>query len=128
HHDSARPGAPGRVEIWPLVAPPPPVKPDKAWDAPFDVVTAQNPVAILAERIAGAVRGWTEGRAPLGASGRIAPGDILILVRTRGPLFEAILRALKRRGVPIAGADRLDVGQHIAVLDCLALGDVLVQT
>ena len=32
---------------------------------------------------------------------------MLILVRQRGPLFEAIIRALKHAGMPVAGADRL---------------------
>ena len=39
-------------------------------------------------------------------------GDVLILVRKRGPMFEEILRALKQRGVPVAGADRLTLSAH----------------
>ena len=49
-------------------------------------------------------------------------GDILILVRKRGPAFEAVIRALKEAGVPVAGADRIDIGEHIAVLDLVAAG------
>jgi ATP-dependent helicase/nuclease subunit A len=48
---------------------------------------------------------------------RVRPGDILMLVRKRGPLFEAIIRALKERHVAVAGADRLALTQHIAVMD-----------
>jgi len=33
-------------------------------------------------------------------------GDILILVQSRGALFDNVIRALGRRGVPVAGADR----------------------
>src|SRR5690606_12026294 len=56
----------------------------------------------------------------------VPEGGILVLVRNRGPLFEAILRELKARDVRVAGADRLDVGKHIATLDLLALADCLL--
>jgi ATP-dependent helicase/nuclease subunit A len=57
-----------------------------------------------------------------GAHGAGPAGDILILVRRRKVLFEEIMRALKRRGVPVAGADRLSLSAHIAFDDLLALG------
>ena len=53
-------------------------------------------------------------------------GDILILVRQRGPLFEAIIRALKNADIAVAGADRLVLTEHIAVMDLLALADALL--
>jgi ATP-dependent helicase/nuclease subunit A len=48
-------------------------------------------------------------------------GDVLILVRRRKVLFEEILRELKQRGVPVAGADRLSLSAHIAFDDLMAL-------
>jgi len=48
-------------------------------------------------------------------------GDVLILVRRRKALFEDILRALKHRKVPVAGADRLALSEHILFDDLLAL-------
>ena len=57
-----------------------------------------------------------------GALRLVEPGDILILVRKRGPLFEAIIRALKSEHVAVAGADRLNLADHIAVHDLVALG------
>ena len=56
------------------------------------------------------------------ASGPFGAGDILILVRTRGPFFDAVIRALKQKRVPVAGADRLQLTEHIAVLDLVAAG------
>jgi ATP-dependent helicase/nuclease subunit A len=53
-------------------------------------------------------------------------GDVIVLVRRRGPLFEAILQALKQEGVEVAGADRLKLPEHIAVMDLMALGDALL--
>ena len=52
----------------------------------------------------------------------VHPGDVLILVRRRGKMFEAVIRALKRAGVPVAGADRLSLSTHIAVEDLVAAG------
>jgi ATP-dependent helicase/nuclease subunit A len=52
--------------------------------------------------------------------------DVLILVRRRGALFESIIRALKNEGIPVAGADRLVLTEHIAVMDLMALADALL--
>ena len=46
----------------------------------------------------------------------------MILVRSRSAVFEAMIRACKERGVPVAGADRLALTQHIAVMDLVAAG------
>jgi len=37
-------------------------------------------------------------------------------------IFEAMIRALKEQHIPVAGADRLDLMNHIAVMDLCALG------
>ncbi len=109
---------PGVVEIWE------PEKPDErreieGWDAPFDLVNETSPRVKLARRIARHVRGEI-GR------GAAKSGDVLVLVRQRGPLFEAIIRALKQEGVAVAGADRLVLTEHIAVMDLMALADALL--
>ncbi len=51
---------------------------------------------------------------------------MLVLVRQRGPLFEAIIRALKDAALAVAGADRLVLTEHIAVMDLMALADALL--
>lgn len=117
-HETVWPDRPGLVEIWPMTRAEDTPSGSVAWDAPFDALSSASPTARLAERIAGRIH-------DLIREGVAQPGDVLVLVRSRGPLFEAILRALKRRGVPVAGADRLVLGEHIAVLDLLALGDVI---
>src|SRR5205807_5570040 len=53
-------------------------------------------------------------------------GDVLVLVRQRGPLFDAVIRALKEAQIPVAGADRLVLTEHIAVMDLMALADALL--
>ena len=48
----------------------------------------------------------------------------MILVRKRNVFFEAIIRALKTARVRAAGADRLMLRDHIAVMDLIAAGRV----
>ncbi len=117
---------PGMVEIWE------PIEPDErpeieGWDAPFDTVSETSPRVKLAQRIAVTVRRLVESRTPVGIDRHAARyGDVLILVRQRGELFEAIIRALKNEKVEVAGADRLVLTEHIAVMDLIALGEALL--
>ena len=83
----------------------------------------------LAQRIARTVKTWIERRDAVGEGDKrhaVRPGDVLVLVRQRGALFEAIIRALKEAGIPVAGADRLVLTEHIAVMDLIALADALL--
>ncbi len=123
----ALPEAPvGLVEVWE------PVEPEKSaeidgWDAPFDQVSETSPRVRLARRIARTVRRLVEAREPVGMEGRaLRYGDVLVLVRQRGELFEAIIRALKNENVEVAGADRLMLTEHIAVMDLMVLADALL--
>jgi ATP-dependent helicase/nuclease subunit A len=123
----ALPGAvPGRVDLWPLI------EPERApeiegWDAPFDAVSETSPQVRLAHKIAATVRDAIASGTPVGRERRgMRAGDVLVLVRQRGSLFEAIIRALKNAGVAVAGADRLLLTEHMAIIDLLALADALL--
>ena len=118
-HQSARTNAPGLVEIWPPETPGPAADED-AWAQPLDQSDASSPAVRLATRIARMVARWRRDGDAQGH--RIRAGDVLILVRSRNAVFSAVIRALKDAGVPVAGADRLVLTSHIAVLDLLALG------
>lgn len=118
-HESARPHAPGLVEMWPTETPADEEEPE-AWVLPVDEPEQQSPPVVVARRIAQAVKCWTTKG---DEHGRVwTAGDVLVLVRKRGAAFEAVIRALKEAGVPVAGADRLNIGEHIAVLDLVAAG------
>ncbi|HWN48566.1 MAG TPA: double-strand break repair helicase AddA [Xanthobacteraceae bacterium] len=120
--------APGVVEIWPLIEPDP-LPEMEGWDAPFDAISETSPQVKLASKIAATVRGWVDGGAPVGRDGRpMQYGDVLILVRQRSALFGAIIRALKNAGVAVAGADRLVLTEHIAIIDLMALADAVLLT
>ncbi len=127
-HTAVRAREPGFVEIWDLVEPEE-KREVEAWDAPFDTTSETSPRAKLARMIAGAIRTWIERGDEVGNTSdrhRLRPGDILVLVRQRGPLFEAVIRALKDAAIPVAGADRLILTEHIAVMDLLVLADALL--
>jgi ATP-dependent helicase/nuclease subunit A len=119
-HIARRAEAGGRVDLWaPYVKDQ--VPDGKPWDLPVDYETAAHPSARLAGAIARTAKAWI-GREPLSALGRaIGAGDILILVRRRNRFFDAMVKALKRENVPVAGADRLVLGEQIAVMDLLSL-------
>ncbi|HEY2227960.1 MAG TPA: double-strand break repair helicase AddA [Xanthobacteraceae bacterium] len=127
-HTAVRQRAPGLVEIWPLI------EPEKTaavegWDAPFDTTSETSPRVTLARRIAKCVGRWIARSVQVGDGPRrraVTPGDVLVLVRQRGALFEAVIRALKNAGIAVAGADRLILTEHIAVMDLLVLADALL--
>jgi len=109
---------PGEVEIWDLVGPDDKESGKEGWDAPFDTTSETSPSVKLAAKIARAVKRWI--------AGGTRPGEVLILVRQRGPMFEAVIRALKQAQIEVAGADRLVLSEHIAIMDLLVLGDALL--
>ncbi len=120
-HVSQRVGKPGLVELWPAELTE--KVPEK--DA-FDTVDSTPPDASpsrLARRVARRIKFWIDSEARFEDDGLpITPGDVLILVRNRGPIFNGVIKALKQENVPVAGADRMKLNEQIAVLDLLALG------
>jgi ATP-dependent helicase/nuclease subunit A len=128
-HGVHRRGAAGLVELWPLT-PRPKETDENPWDAPVDSTPPVNPVRTLAESVAGQIAGWLANGEKLASAERpVRPGDIMILVQSRGPLFHEAIKALGRAGVPVAGADRLKLLEDAAVEDILAYArSVLLDT
>ncbi|MGH6847208.1 MAG: double-strand break repair helicase AddA [Methylocella sp.] len=127
-HQALKQQLPGLVELWPLAAAQSGEDP-RAWTLPLDLLDSKDPANLVAQRVAQKIAhlikpgsnefvhdSQTLRRRP------VRPGDILILVRTRGPFFEAMIRALKKSGIRTAGADRLELTHHIAVMDLVAAG------
>lgn len=123
-HEAARIHKVGHVEIWDPFKADGSQVPDE-WHV-FAEDEAALPAVKLATTMADRIVEMIGGER-LAATGKtITAGDILILVRSRDAFVGALNRALKERGVPTAGADRLALGDHIAVQDLLALGQVAV--
>lgn len=124
-HDSWRSKAAGSVELWPLIEP----RPDDdapAWKPPVERQRGDSPIGRLARQIAARIKAMLQGESLLSRNRPIRPGDIMILVRRRGPFFEEMVRALKSADVPVAGADRMILSEQMAVMDLTALGGALL--
>ncbi len=121
-HLSNRDGQAGLVEMWETEIPIEEEEQDP-WDAPLDQVPAHSPPTRLAGRVADTVKGWIDRKEILESRDRpIVPGDIMILVRTRTHFVETMVRELKKRGIPVAGTDRMILTDQLVVMDMMALG------
>lgn len=117
---------PGTIEIWPLVP-----KPEKAEEvdpfSPVDLDAPGSPKMQLASAIAGEIdRMLRNGEAVPdhahpGGLRAVQPQDIMILVRKRDGFFTEVIRQLKIRNIPVAGADRMVLTEQVAVQDLLSL-------
>jgi ATP-dependent helicase/nuclease subunit A len=131
-HSAARTGHGGRVELWPLAAPDP-AGDETPWTLPTEAAGAEAPRSRLARLVAWHIWRWTtasEADCPeawLPARGRrVLPRDVLVLVRRRNAFVVELVRALKERGVPVAGVDRMVLRDQVAVMDLVALGRFLL--
>jgi len=125
-HRAFRRGQGGLVELWPPVKPADALE-TPAWTPPVAREAADSPSARLAAVIAGTVQGWLEREEPLEAKGRpVRPGDVMVLVRRRTAFVTELVRALKDRGVPVAGVDRMVLTEQLSVMDLIALADFLL--
>lgn len=124
-HKAIRTDAPGYVEVWPSIGTDAVDEPDD-WTQAID--HAHAPAVRVAENVAATIAGWIGGGEIIEGRGqKLRPGDVLVLVRKRDRFVHALTRALKRRDIPVAGADRLSLPGHIAVKDLIALGHFLIQ-
>ena len=126
HHNTARTMRGGSVTLWPPTQQVADAPAGSDW--PTTVLeTERSAPRQIAERIASEIRRWVDGQRPLTGRGRaVTADDVLILVQSRGPVFQEVIRALRNANLPTPGADRLGVTSHIAVMDLLALCDVLL--
>src|ERR1700694_1984297 len=127
-HETLAGAGPSLIELWELQLP------DKrddleGWRAPFDGVSATTPEVKLAKRIQAEIRRLVHSGTMTGHAGDRRPlryGDMLVLVRRRGNAFDAVIQSLKHAGIPVAGADRLKLTEHIAIIDLMNLADALL--
>ena len=120
-HQVKRKGQAGLVEVWPTeqttdqeeITP---------WAPPVRQHASDEPTIRLAGKIADRIQSWI-GVETLESKGRpVEPGDIMVLVRRRNEFVDAVVNALKRRGVPVSGTDRMILTDQLAVMDLIALG------
>jgi ATP-dependent helicase/nuclease subunit A len=127
-HHSLTDAGPSLIELWELS------EADgrqeiEGWRAPFDGVSATSPEVKFARRIQAEIRRLVESGTMTGHAGErraLSYGDVLVLVRRRGNAFDAVIQQLKHAGIPVAGADRLKLTEHIAIIDLMNLADALL--
>jgi ATP-dependent helicase/nuclease subunit A len=127
-HETLADAGPSLVELWELAE-----ADDKddieGWRAPFDGLPVTSPEVKLARRIQAEIKRLVESGTMTGSTGTRRPlryGDMLVLVRRRGNAFDAVIQALKHANIPVAGADRLKLTEHIAIIDLMNLADALL--
>ncbi|HEX6860251.1 MAG TPA: double-strand break repair helicase AddA [Caulobacteraceae bacterium] len=124
-HAAHRANHEGCVDLWPLEREVAGAE-REAWDAPLDMAAQDSANRRLARKIAAEIEALAaRGDAVFDKERRqwrpASYGDVIVLVRRRKALFEEILRELKRRAIPVAGADRLALSEHIAFDDLVAV-------
>ncbi|HEX2761274.1 MAG TPA: 3'-5' exonuclease, partial [Rhizomicrobium sp.] len=78
--------------------------------------------------VADKIAGWLNSGARLpDRQTPIAPRDIMILLPRREPFGGEVIRQLKLRRIPVAGADRVRLTEQIAAMDLTALGRFVLQ-
>jgi ATP-dependent helicase/nuclease subunit A len=122
-HLASRRESPGRVELWPLIA-------GEEIEADTSDVTAtrdalkssMEPHQRLAKIIALHARSLIEGGERRAKDGKpLHAGHFMVLVRRRNEFVGALVQQLKRAGVAVAGVDRLNLGEELAIQDLLAM-------
>lgn len=109
----------GQVEFWPLIY---------ADDEDEENIKPRPAVEKIAEAIAERIHQLINERYWLYKENRPAhAGDFLILLKKRNPLAIPLIRALGRKNIKTMGSDRLDIFQHLAVQDLLALARFMLQ-
>ena len=127
HHALADAG-PSQIDLWEL-AEADDRQDIEGWRAPFDGVAATSPEVKLSRRIQAEIKTLVGSGVMTGSKNDRRPlryGDMLVLVRRRGNAFDAVIQALKHAGIPVAGADRLKLTEHIAIIDLMNLADALL--
>jgi len=125
-HTAHRAGQAGQVEVWP------PVLPDDRddidpWAPPSVQMEGDPPAHRLARVIAARIKNWIADGERLESRDRaVRAGDIMVLVRRRTALVDELVSALKNLDVPVAGVDRMVLGDQLAIMDLVALGQFLL--
>ncbi|MEX2296400.1 MAG: double-strand break repair helicase AddA [Dongiaceae bacterium] len=125
-HLATRTGQAGRVELWPLVTARE-IEDPEPWAPPVKRFPSDSPRERLARGVAAHIADLVNSEEMLESRDRpIRPGDIMVLVRTRNQFLSALVRELKERRIGVAGVDRMNLTEQIAVMDLRVLAEFLL--
>jgi len=118
-HLPSRKNAPGRVELWPLISA------DEEETDTTELEGAQDAAAEPHQRLArliAAHAGSLIGKERRAGTGELLhEGHFMVLVRRRNEFVNALVKELKQANIEVAGVDRLNLGEELAVQDLLAM-------
>lgn len=117
-HQAFRASVQGEMVFWPLVKAGSTLQPEP-WALPSYETPPLDPQRQAAEAVVKRVHSLLTKK-------EIRPGDILILVRRRSPFVDYVIQFLKQHQIPVAGADRLVLTDHLVVQDLVAFGQFLL--
>ena len=126
---------PGRVELWPTVPKPKSPRQKSGWWTNAESKNKSEPYEMLASEIATTIKSILKSGDNVLTSDpsngreterRVEPGDFMILLRSRGPLYNVIIRHLNKLNLPFAGSDRLQLREELAIKDLISLLRFLV--
>jgi ATP-dependent helicase/nuclease subunit A len=125
-HLATRAGQAGLVELWPLVTARE-IEDPEPWAPPVKRFPSDSPRERLARGVAAHIADLVNSEEILESRDRpIRPGDIMVLVRTRNQFLSALVRELKERRIGVAGVDRMNLTEQIAVMDLRVLAEFLL--
>jgi ATP-dependent helicase/nuclease subunit A len=111
----------GKVTLWPVIEADKKAKNNK-WETPLEKFQQQYSSQALAHKIALYISNMLASNKYIYSKKRnIMPADFLILVRTRTKLVSYIIRELKNLNIPVAGNDRINLQNNLAILDLISI-------
>ncbi|HZQ02030.1 MAG TPA: double-strand break repair helicase AddA [Reyranella sp.] len=118
-HLASRKDEPGMVQVWPLC------QSDKEEIDTTDLEGARSAEALPHERLARLIASHAKsliGTERRGRNGeKLHAGHFMVLVRRRNEFVNALVKELKRAQIEVAGVDRLNLGEELAIQDLLAM-------
>lgn len=121
-HHFHRSGQAGCVELWPLETPRRAIEnQESGWQLPLAQETVDDAEQRVAHHIADHIASSIGRRNLESKKRKVQPGDVLVLVRRRTAFVDHFIRALKARGVPVTGRDRMTLIDELPVMDLLVL-------
>jgi ATP-dependent helicase/nuclease subunit A len=125
---SAKQHQEGRVEIWPAAPLPEKKEKQEPWELPLHPHQTLPAYVSLAKHLASTFAQWFHQGERRASGALLRPKDLLILVRRRTFFVDSLVRELKEKEIPVAGADRLFFADQLAIADLLKLGEFLLFT
>jgi ATP-dependent helicase/nuclease subunit A len=114
-HLCYRAGQAGRVELWPLAS------------SNLDSGSTGEGRILLAYQVADQIESWLKEEKFLPSRNRpLEPQDIMVLVQSRTEFVPTLIQSLKTKNIPVAGLDRLNLLDHLAIQDLVFLSEFLL--